>query len=458
MSNKENQKSDILSNPKLVVEFLNLDEENRQHVLFNGKNHFTNGSYCYDKSYLYVKNHDLFLAVCEYDIAVLTEHFSSINIETTTHDGVSIEVEISTYKKETRISVVFPFELEDWKQPWSINEYFLEYKKELLNYGDYEVSCEIIDYYEDSNNPLYDLYNGIGIAKVLNDPKVNLNDVYQKMLSDGLAIDVATVSLLARSDAIERCIEFPPQYHQAGIGILSYFSSYLSQQYPNTSARVKIEQNGTSVRMVIETEDGTRETVEKALHEYEMIVTGKQQPEDFISDAFALLEVKNELRIAKARIETLQDLSGLQNSRIDKLMDIIGLGLSREQNVVIDFKPEISLTNNVTINQSISDIISSISELKAEMPSHSQSEEDLSNIEDALIQLETETDPIAVKRSPVMPKLKRFLQQALDKDSELNTSINSIKSGVSMCQELFGKYNNLAEWCGLPVIPSIFVK
>ncbi|MFL9778191.1 hypothetical protein FCV44_07635 [Vibrio kanaloae] len=458
MSNKENQKTELFSKKKLVVEFLNLDKKNHQHALFNGKNYFTDASYCYDKSSLHVRNQDLFLAICEYDIADLAEHFSSIYVSTTTHDGISLGFEVNTLRQVTRVSMVISFEFEDWKQPWSISEYFLEYKKEVSNYADYEVSCEVIDFYEDTHEPYYDLYNGIGIAKVLNDPKINLNVLHQEMLADSLAIDAVAVNLLARSDAIERCIEFPPQYHQAGIGILSYFSSYLSQQYPNSSARVKIEQNGTSVRMVIEAEDGSLETVEKALHEYEMIVTGKQNPEDFISDKLALFELKNELRIAQVRIETLQDLSGLQNSRIDKLMDIISLGLSREQNVVIDFRPEISVTNSVTFNQDISDIISSICELKAEMSSHNQSEDYLSSIEEALLELETETDPVVVKRSPVMPKLKRFLQQASDKDSELNTSINCIKSGVSMCQELFGKYNKLAEWCGLPVIPSIFVK
>ncbi len=265
MTNKENQQEPEQSNStKLVVEFLNLDEKDHQHALFNGKNYFTAKSYCYNKSSLYVKNHDLFLAICEYDVADLMEHFSSIYVDTITHDGVSLDFKIRTYKGETRVSIVFPVNLEDWKQPWSVNEYFGEYQKELLSNGEYEVSCDVIDYLEDTNEPFYDLYNGIGITKTLTDPKVNFKDIYQKMLSDSLAIDSAAIGNLSRSNSIERCIEFPPQYQQAGIGILSYFSSYLSQQYPNSSARVKIEQNGTSVRMIIEAEDGTLETVEKS--------------------------------------------------------------------------------------------------------------------------------------------------------------------------------------------------
>lgn len=443
---------------KLVVEFIDIDKQNYYHALFNGQNHFTSASYCYGKSSLYVRNHELFLAICEYDLADLIEHFSIIRIYTETQDGVPVECEVRTFGGETSISVVFSFELPDWKQPWSLYEYFLEYHKELLTYGVYEVSCEIVELDKDTNEPFYDLYNGIGLRRFLTDLKVNFKDVYNKILLDSQTIEATAVSRLSRSNSIERCLEFPPQYQQAGIGILSYFSSYLSQQYPNSSARVKIEQDGTSVRMIVEAEDGTLETIEKALHEYEMILTGQQKPEYYISDGLALLELKSELRIAQTRIETLKDLNGHKDSQIEQLMGLIKMGLSREQSLVIDFKPEISVTNNVTINQDISDIISSICELKAEIKDNDQLESDLSSIENTLTQLESETDPALIRRSPVMPKLKRFLLQVSDKDSDLNTSINSIKSGVSMCQELFGKYNRLAEWCGLPVIPSIFVK
>src|SRR5262249_18064385 len=59
----------------------------------------------------------------------------------------------------------------------------------------------------------------------------------------------------AREDlpAIERAIEFPPEYKQAGIGILSYFSEVLAKKYPNEDIRVSILQAGNKVTLRIET-------------------------------------------------------------------------------------------------------------------------------------------------------------------------------------------------------------
>ena len=80
---------------------------------------------------------------------------------------------------------------------------------------------------------------------------------------------------------VDKFIEFSPEYHQAGLGILNYFTTYLREQYPEQDALVKIEQHGLSVRMIIETKNGERTIVEKALHEYELIVSGEEPPEKY---------------------------------------------------------------------------------------------------------------------------------------------------------------------------------
>jgi internalin A len=33
-----------------------------------------------------------------------------------------------------------------------------------------------------------------------------------------------------------------------------------------------------------------------------------------------------------------------------------------------------------------------------------------------------------------------------------------MKYGISIVQDIAGKYNKIAEWCGFPVIPSPFLK
>jgi hypothetical protein len=106
-----------------------------------------------------------------------------------------------------------------------------------------------------------------------------------------------------RHVVINRSIEFPPQYHQAGLGILSYFGTVLREKYPEHNAKVRIEQEGLCVRLIIESENGDREVIEKALQEYELVVRGERQPEEFFSNKSKVLELKNELRIAQVRIE-----------------------------------------------------------------------------------------------------------------------------------------------------------
>ncbi len=83
---------------------------------------------------------------------------------------------------------------------------------------------------------------------------------------------------------IIREIEFPPEYHQAGVGIMNYFATVLRQKYPDIRATVQITQEDLTVRMTIETDGGHRETIEQTLNEFGLVMTGKMLPEEFSSD------------------------------------------------------------------------------------------------------------------------------------------------------------------------------
>lgn len=107
---------------------------------------------------------------------------------------------------------------------------------------------------------------------------------------------------------VERSIEFPPEYWQAGTSILSYFSHILSVKYPSKKIKVRIEQEGLMLRMIINTPTGEREKIEKALEEYGMVVTGKIQPESFLSDPFEAMALKNKLEIADLELRQTRKL------------------------------------------------------------------------------------------------------------------------------------------------------
>lgn len=253
------------------------------------------------------------------------------------------------------------------------------------------------------------------------------------------------------NQVVNRCIEFPPEYHQAGLGILNFFASYLREQYPNEEAAVKIEQHGLLVRLIITTESGQTETIEKALQEYELIISGEKAPEELATNATLVLELKNELRIAKFRIESQQDIISLQNTRMDKLLNIIGDGL--KQPISIDFKPTVIATSNVQLNPRIAMALGGIAELKEILPHSSDAYLALGEVEASLERIEKEKDPEIVKRSPAMNKFRRILDNFAEKDSSLRKAIDTAESGWDLFKDLAGKYNKIAEWCGLPQVP-----
>jgi DNA-binding Xre family transcriptional regulator len=107
---------------------------------------------------------------------------------------------------------------------------------------------------------------------------------------------------------VERSIEFPPEYWQAGTSILSYFSRVLNVKYPSQKIKVRIEQEGLNLRMEIETPTGEREKIEKTLEEYGLVVTGKIQPESFLSDPFEVMALKNKLEMADLELRQTKQL------------------------------------------------------------------------------------------------------------------------------------------------------
>ena len=119
-----------------------------------------------------------------------------------------------------------------------------------------------------------------------------------------------------QNKTVIRSIEFPPEYHQAGISILNYFGTVLRKKYPDTQAKIRIEQDGLKVSMTVDPGNGTRETIERALDEYGLVVIGKLAPEEFTDDRLLMIELKSKLRIAHNEIEMQKDLLKYQDNRI----------------------------------------------------------------------------------------------------------------------------------------------
>ena len=110
---------------------------------------------------------------------------------------------------------------------------------------------------------------------------------------------------------LERSIEFPAEYWEAGNSILSYFSKILSIKYPNNKIKVRIEQEGLMLRMIIVTPTGEKEEIEKTLEEYGMVVTGRLEAENFLNNPLEVMALKNKLEIANLELRQTRQLLAL---------------------------------------------------------------------------------------------------------------------------------------------------
>jgi len=158
--------------------------------------------------------------------------------------------------------------------------------------------------------------------------------------------DIYIGDILRRENTlrVERSIEFPPEYWEAGTSILSYFSRVLRVKYPSQKIKVRIEQEGLRLRMIIDTPTGEKEKIERTLEEYGLVVTGKILPESFFSDPFEAMALKNkleiadlELRQAKKLLDFTQDNSQQRieslEVQVNKLHSIIENGLQSGNHV-----------------------------------------------------------------------------------------------------------------------------
>jgi hypothetical protein len=176
---------------------------------------------------------------------------------------------------------------------------------------------------------------------------------------------------------IERSIEFPPEYWTAGTSIISYFSHILSVKYPDLSVKypdlsvkypdqnikVRIEQEGLLLRMIIETPTGQTELIEQTLNEYSMVITGKLPPESFLNNPFEVMALKNKLEMTQLELKMSEKLFTITSNgdrgdivdlktqvfdlktQVRELQSIIGKGLQPKDN-----KSDLPITVNVTVN------------------------------------------------------------------------------------------------------------
>ncbi len=150
---------------------------------------------------------------------------------------------------------------------------------------------------------------------------------------------------------ILRSIEFSPEHHETGMTILNYFGTLLRQKYPGMKVKVKIEQEDLMVRMIIQTEEGNIEKIEKTLGEYGLVIKGEMPLEEFLSNPFEILQLKNQIKIAYLQLENQKELLGLQKSlhgeRITELEEEVKWLRSHVANILISSQNNVKAIEEV---------------------------------------------------------------------------------------------------------------
>ena len=137
-----------------------------------------------------------------------------------------------------------------------------------------------------------------GILSALKNDDVSVNLKIKEKLDD---IEIVT-------EAITKSIEFDEDAYQAGVSILGYFSTVVKQKYPNAKVRVKIEQEGNTVRLIIVTPEGDRELIEKTLEDYGLVVVGEMQPSELLPNKIHEMQLRHKLDLAVIEVSHTKEL------------------------------------------------------------------------------------------------------------------------------------------------------
>jgi len=277
--------------------------------------------------------------------------------------------------------------------------------------------------------------------------------------------EIEVIEINSKKTKVERSIEFKPEHYQAGLGILSYFGTVMRKKYPEQNAKVKIEQEDDKVRLIVESENGNKEVIERAFHEFGLVIHQDIKPEEFYDNYLDVAELKTKLGILESELKFQHQLVKVHENRAielekDKefLKNVIGQALVRpnspiyinnqlhnSQSTVINHKVEFTKSND-----DLEDLI--------DLADSEALKNRLATIQNALEVNRNADQPEEVKDSSGMKKLAKFLKEANEVGTEANTLAENGGKALDLIKNLGRRYNSIAEWCGMPNIPTVFVK
>jgi ClpX C4-type zinc finger len=176
------------------------------------------------------------------------------------------------------------------------------------------------------------------VNKLVAGPGVNICDecveLSNEILIEEMPLWSWKLNTMNGNETIIRSIEFPSEYREAGTSILTYFSHVLKSKYPDISVKVTIEQDNLTLRMIIDTPTGQREIIEKTLEEYGLVITGRMEPERFLSDPFEIMALRNKLEIADLELRQMRKLLDFSQGNSQQRIESLEMQVNRFYNIV----------------------------------------------------------------------------------------------------------------------------
>ena len=119
---------------------------------------------------------------------------------------------------------------------------------------------------------------------------------------------------------------------------------------------------------------------------------------------------------------------------------------------------------NINITNEIRGFKSSLDLMKEDLLVDVQNEELQRQMKQELDLIAKASDSISglskeeARDSSYMKRLDSFIKKMEDADTRVGKVIKVMDNGVGYARDLAGYYNKIAEWCGMPQVPSIFLK
>jgi two-component system, sensor histidine kinase and response regulator len=144
---------------------------------------------------------------------------------------------------------------------------------------------------------------------------------------------------------ISKTIEFTEKDFEAGKHLISYFGSVLKRKYPPENAFVEIVTEGDKVTIVIKMKDELKSEIQKLLDDYGNVINGNLAPDVLFNKSTDVLELKNQLALARTQLEFQQNLidhhkKALEDSSqlVSDLRKIIGHSMTTIETVSRGFE------------------------------------------------------------------------------------------------------------------------